>query len=120
MSYPVRVPCIGRDMVDVRLQEMHYEDIYTDEEFETKFAEALSDAAAPLPKFFSIGVAHPPAFRDMTERVTRFSFPGVIAEENGQPHEGFIFGEIEIDLNADGYVITIPEVNFQESQATFG
>ncbi len=99
---------------------MHYEDIYADEEFDEKFTEALVEAAAQLPKFFSVSAARPAAFRDMSERVTRFSFPGIIAEENGQPIEGFVFGEIEIDLYADGYSITIPEVNFQESQATFG
>jgi|GEM_PF-5376248 len=99
---------------------MHYEDIYVDEEFEEKFTEALIEAAAQLPKFYSVSASRPAAFRNMTERVTRFSFPGIVAEEGGQPHEGFVFGEIEIDLNADGYSITIPELNFQESQTTFG
>lgn len=104
--------------------EMHYKDIYADEEFEEKFTEALAEAAALLQKFFSVAAGGPAAFRDMTERVTRFSFPGKVAEEDGPPHEGFnegfIFGELEIDLDAEGYSLAVPELNFQESQATFG
>ncbi|HEY8900847.1 MAG TPA: hypothetical protein VIM61_10590 [Chthoniobacterales bacterium] len=99
---------------------MHYEDVYADEEFEEKFTEALADAAALLPKFYSVAAAGPATFRDLAERVTRFSFPGAVAEKDGQPHEGFVFGELEIDLGADGYSLAIPELNFQESQATFG
>jgi hypothetical protein len=99
---------------------MDYEEIYVDEEFEEKFTEALVEAAAQLPKFYSVSASRPAAFRDMSERVTRFSFPGIIAEEGGQPLEGFVFGEIEIEIDTDGYSIKIPELNFQESQATFG
>ena len=99
---------------------MDYEDVYADDEFEQKFTDALAEAASLLPKFYSVGAAQPAAFRDMTQRVTRFSFPGAVAEEGGEPHEGFVFGEIEIGLEEDGYTITIPELNFQEGQATFG
>lgn len=98
----------------------HYEDVYADEEFEDKFTDALVEAAGQLPKFFSVKAIRPAAFRDTAERVTMFSFAGFVAEEDGQPREGFIFGEIEIDLTAEGYSLTIPELNFQESQATLG
>jgi hypothetical protein len=37
----------------------------------------------------------------MSERVTRFSFPGFIAEDGGQPNEGFVFWEIEIGVDSD-------------------
>ncbi|HVE16855.1 MAG TPA: hypothetical protein VNB29_08955 [Chthoniobacterales bacterium] len=99
---------------------MNYEEVYEDEGFEEKFTEALVEAASPLPKFFSIGAQRPAVFRDRTERITRFSFPGMIAAKGGEAHEGFIFGEVQIDFSEDGYTVAIPELNFQESQAALG
>jgi hypothetical protein len=99
---------------------MTYQEVYEDENFEEKFTGALVEAASHLPKFFSIGAQQSVAFRDPTERVTRFSFPGVVAAKGDKPHEGFVFGELQIDLEEDGYTMVIPELNFQEGQPTHG
>lgn len=69
---------------------MHSKDIYTEEEFEEKFTEALAAAAARLPKFIRVSLRRAVVFQIRSNKITRFWYPSIIAVKGSPGIEGIV------------------------------